>query len=581
MWLRVGLLGVGLFALPCAAQFTEQLTVVGSRLPSAPLRRVWVWQAEELDKLPLRHWSDLLRLVAGAGLARRGVFGIQADAALTGAPFEGLLVLVNGVPVNDPQTGHFHLDVPFPAGAIERVEVLAGAATTLFGSNAVGGVVAITTKQAAHWQGHLAMGSDSLSAASLAGPLGSHWGFFAERAEAAGFRADADFHLGRATLVGRGTLAGFRLSTVLSAGQQQFGAWTFYSSRFPHQRERTTVALATLRAERALGPGRSLEVLVGGRQHRDVYILDKTRPSWYRNRHRTRQAYAGMVLRGGGKDLSWALGVDGERQLLASSRLGNHARHRLGLFGELARSWDRWSVHLQGRQDWHPGQGRFSPGVNLTYGSASGWRWGLGLAAAFRLPSFTELYYQSPASVGNPKLQPEQSWTAEATVELPLAHGTWRLALFRRRARDLVDWVRSDTGIYHARNHARATTVGASADSQWTLSHGRLALSLAYLESRIAVDATRSAYALTHPRWEGSLFGDAAWGRLELAGSLTYRKPQGRGGFPLLELSWRWPRGSPLSLEVSVFNLFNRRYQEVPGVPQPGRLWLAALTWKP
>lgn len=84
MRLTARLLGVGLFALPCAAQFTEQLTVVGSRLPSAPLRRVWVWPAEELNNLPLRHWSDLLRLVAGAGLARRGVFGIQADASFLG-----------------------------------------------------------------------------------------------------------------------------------------------------------------------------------------------------------------------------------------------------------------------------------------------------------------------------------------------------------------------------------------------------------------------------------------------------------------------------------------------------------------
>ncbi|MGQ9494670.1 MAG: hypothetical protein ACUVRY_00165 [Thermoanaerobaculaceae bacterium] len=84
---------LGLILAPCAwALFQESVTVVASRLPAVPLRRVLVLEGSQLQNLPLRDWADVLRLVAGTGLARRGVFGIQADASLAGAPFEGVLV---------------------------------------------------------------------------------------------------------------------------------------------------------------------------------------------------------------------------------------------------------------------------------------------------------------------------------------------------------------------------------------------------------------------------------------------------------------------------------------------------------
>ncbi|MGQ9834394.1 MAG: TonB-dependent receptor [Thermoanaerobaculaceae bacterium] len=198
---------------------------------------------------------------------------------------------------------------------------------------------------------------------------------------------------------------------------------------------------------------------------------------------------------------------------------------------------------------------------------------------AFRLPSFTELYYDSPASVGNPALEPEKAWTGEVHLAFPWKGGAWQVGAFRRWARDLVDWVRSDTGVFVAQNYARAETTGAHLDVTWDQSCWRT--SVAYLKSDIAVDPSRSAYALTHPRWEASLAGALRFARGVLTPMLSYRKPQGRGGFVLTDLAGRWPLEGPLSLEISLFNLTNRRYQEVPGVEQPGRWWTLELLFRP
>lgn len=269
-------------------QFAEDVTVTGSRLPAVPVRRVVVLSQEEIAVLPVRSLEDLLRLVAGTGIARRGPFGVQADASLRGTTFEGVLVLVNGVRVNDPQTGHFHLEVPVPLESVEKIEVLTGPASALFGAGAAGGVIAITTKNPQQTAASFLAGSHSLSGFSLSVPWKENVGFSFSRQESAGFRPDADFMSNQASLTGSWSPKGWKGQWLLSAGSKQFGAWTFYSSRFPHQRERTTTGLFTADIERELSQTVKLQLHAGLRQHRDVYLLEKHRPSWYRNRHRTR-----------------------------------------------------------------------------------------------------------------------------------------------------------------------------------------------------------------------------------------------------------------------------------------------------
>ena len=120
---------------------------VGSRLsPQLPVltRSVQLFGREEIDALPVRTISGLLEWATSVEVQSRSP--AQSDLGIRGAGFEQVVVLVNGVRMSDPQTGHFDLDLAVPLDQVERVEILRGPASAVYGADAVGGVVNIVTR---------------------------------------------------------------------------------------------------------------------------------------------------------------------------------------------------------------------------------------------------------------------------------------------------------------------------------------------------------------------------------------------------------------------------------------------------
>ncbi|HEX4935598.1 MAG TPA: TonB-dependent receptor plug domain-containing protein, partial [Gemmatimonadaceae bacterium] len=104
---------------------------------------------EAIDRLPARTVTDLLEMAFGADVQRRSP--AQADLAIRGSSLGQVLVLVNGVRVSDLQTGHFDLDLAVPLDAVARIEILRGPGATLYGPDAIGGVVNVVTRQGEAW----------------------------------------------------------------------------------------------------------------------------------------------------------------------------------------------------------------------------------------------------------------------------------------------------------------------------------------------------------------------------------------------------------------------------------------------
>src|SRR4030095_12779667 len=98
------------------------------------------------DKLPVHSIDELLRYVPGVEVQQRGPAGSQSDIVLRGGTFQQVLVILDGIRLNDPTTGHFNSYIPIAATEIERIEVLKGASSAIYGSEAVGGVITIITK---------------------------------------------------------------------------------------------------------------------------------------------------------------------------------------------------------------------------------------------------------------------------------------------------------------------------------------------------------------------------------------------------------------------------------------------------
>jgi iron complex outermembrane receptor protein len=558
-----------------AHRFAGETEVVASRVaddPAATGRREVILSREEIAALPVQTLQEVLAVLPGLALSRRGARGAQGDLNLRGSTFEQVAVLVNGVRVNNPQTGHHHLDLFIPAAAIERVEVLYGPGSAVHGPDAFGGAINIVTgpPQA---QAFVRVGANHLTGGGLAGAAANGlWGAV-EREVHTGFRDDTEAWVNQLATGWSWHRDRASYSLTMTAGKRKLGAWSFYSTRFPNQREETAGELVTFKMEQPLG---RLDLAVALRldRHRDLFVLDRERPDWYRNRHQTRGLLADVVLTGITAGFSWAVGAELARDEIDSSNLGRHHQVRSAAFLELGRSWDRLSAGLQVRVDQDRRWGSVS-----TVAAGGSWQAGRHLSLrlhhgeSFRSPSFTDLYYTSPATMGNPELEPERGYTTEVGI----GGSCWSLTLFRRRADPVIDFVLGDDQVWYAENIGRTTTRGVEAELQLPRT-GRLAwqrLGVVFLDSDIDIDPQRSAYSLAHPRleaaWTGALLLAPRW---QAGWAWRWREPTDGGSWTTVDLQLERTIRQSFAASLTVSNLLDREISELHGVPLPGR-WLS------
>ena len=486
---------LGALALPAFAQESpepddpprvrREVSVVASRLDDAPPTAVVrVVSREEIDALPGAHTvPDVLRSVLGVDVRRRGPGGVQADVGIRGGDFNGTLVLVDGQPVNDPQSNHLSFDLDVPVAAIERIEVLAGPGSAIWGSNPVGGAVNIVTRggalgrAAVQLEGRYAHGTQSLDqggarlAVRVAEPVtvGVDWW----RAETSGFREDTEAATEILRLSSRWDTGKGPVTLGLGIAERRFGAYSFYGTAFPNQQESTRTRTATLGGSLDLG-GFTLTPSVFVRAHHDDFVLDRGNPAFYENLSDTVTSTARVSVSHAALGGSVAAGVEGGRDTIASSNLGEHARNRGAVFAEFARAWNAEAPGSGGfrvglRADSYEDYGsRFSPYAGVTVRVAPPLTLRASFGTSFRVPTFTELYYRDPQSAGNPGLEPETAWSIDAGVKLAAGPLGLDAGYFHRDATNLIDFVRTPGDpVFHARNVLSAVTDGIEISAAW------------------------------------------------------------------------------------------------------------------
>ena len=102
---------------------------------------------EEIKQSTATNVSELLQQVAGIDIRRRGAEGMQADLYIRGGSFDQTLLLIDGIKVEDPQTGHHTMNMTIPLEVIEKIEIIKGSASRIYGQNAFTGAVNIITKK--------------------------------------------------------------------------------------------------------------------------------------------------------------------------------------------------------------------------------------------------------------------------------------------------------------------------------------------------------------------------------------------------------------------------------------------------
>lgn len=549
-------------------------------------RTLAVITREQIASLPVSSIADVLRLLSSVDVRARGDRGVQTDFAIRGANFGQMLVLVDGVRLNDAQSGHHNGDIPVPLDAVERIEVLHGPGSSLFGADAFGGTVNVITRRRAEPSAVLKGGSFGF--ASARGEAGFERGALREIAavsidRSSGFIYDREFDTVIAhSRTSFGTQAGLSVSFLRKA----FGANNFYGGNAP-SREWTNQTLVA--ADRRFGDAAAWAFSVNGsyRTHGDRFVFNRERPELSDNRHRTHTILGSVTAsRRVGDNVSITAGIEGGQDWIRSSNLGDHAISRGSVYGEWRQEVAR-SVHVDAtlRIDRYSEFGAsWSPSIGAGWSPADALRLRASVGRAYRVPTFTERYYSDPANLARPEVGPEFAWAGEAGADVFVGSG-WLLqaTFFGRADRDVIDWLRPTIADrWRTFNIRDVTTVGAEMGVRKAFPGGGF-VQAHY--SALDVDAAGvtqlSKYVLDYaPRSFTAAALVLLPARLHVAPRLEYRRrarPSGTVDYVLLDarVGRRLSRG--LELFVDGTNIFDVAYEEIAGVRMPGAAMAVGL----
>lgn len=559
-------------------------------------RSISLVQNEEIKNSPAISTADLLHYVGGVDVRTRGANGIQSDIGIRGGTFEQTLILVNGIKLNDPQTGHHSMNLPINLQQIERIEVLKGPSARTFGQNAFAGAINLVTKEPEKSYATLGLqgGDFKLWGVNASGGLitgkNSHQVAFSYNASD-GYKHNTDYSLLNAFYEGSIGVGNGKLNLLAGFTDRAFGANGFYASpAYTEQYETVQTGLASISYELPIGTTR-LTTRAYYRQNNDEYIFIRDDPEYYKNNH------TGKTI---GLEANWVIpfensttgiGVDLNSVSLNSNNLGERERFVSTMFLEHHMEFfnDRLSitpgVQLNNYSDFG-----FNtlPGVDLGYHLNQSWTVYGNVGYTYRVPSYTDMYYSDPVNEGNPDLKPEYAWNYEVGIKNRRNNVfTTEVGLFIRDGKNMIDWVRaSDTDPWKPVNLLGLRMSGV--DMQSTISlhsflpalFDQLSIKYTYIDAQVSdYESLLSRYALENLKHQLRVGLQLKYGN-----NITHTITIGYYDRVNLEdymvcdtrLAFRVPK---FSVFVDVTNVFDETYQETNLVVMPGRWAKAGIAY--
>jgi vitamin B12 transporter len=648
--IRIGVLAVGfsLLVLPCAAQesrdtlqnrdsFSEkeldEVVVTAQRTPvvqSQLMRVVQVITRAEIEQAPAHDLASLLEATRGVDIRKRGSFGMQADVSLRGGTFDQTLILINGINITDPQTGHHNLNIPVDLQSIERIEVLQGAGARIFGPNAFNGAINIITNQPGNTNGYVSATAGEHGLGSLAAATGFSTGQLHHYVSGQGMKSDGfapntDFKTANIFYRGLVPFAGSEFDLQAGYNQKAFGANSFYTPRFPDQFEETRTAFASVQWKPAgtinLKPG------IYWRRHHDRFELFRHEaPAWYKNHnyHMTDVAGANINWMHTGRFGKSSAGIDYRMEHIFSNVLGNLLDEPLAVAGYedafFTRSYQRSGVSVMAEHSVYLGsfsasagvlswyntdlkEVSFFPGIDLGWQFNPQWRIFGSFSRTLRMPTFTDLFYSGPGNQGNPDLMPEEAISAETGVKGLIYGAQVDASFFYRWGTNMIDWVKAPGDEkWQSMNLTQVNIGGIEAGVNIPLhkiARGSFARSLSvhygYIRSDKSSGNLVSNYLLDHMRHK---FNMSFTHQITAAAGASWRVSwqQRAGSFMLYSNGvfadaqefypyWMadvklWYNLRQFQIFAEASNLLDAGGYGIANVPQPGRWMRAGVTWK-
>ncbi len=419
---------------------------------------------EEIEKSTATNVSDLLQQIAGLDIRRRGAEGMQADLYIRGGSFDQTLLLIDGIKVEDPQTGHHTMNMTLPLEVIERIEITKGSAGRIYGQNAFTGAVNIITKQ--NIENNLSVELTGGSFDQKRGSLtvqrkleNSDILFNYNRKESEGYRYNTDFKNDEFFIKSDFKIKDQNISAIGAFNERKFGANGFYASPAAidqyEETQASIVGLSTTYKKDEL----IIKPKLYWKRNQDMYVYLRQDPSVYRNLHISNKVGAEVNASTPNSLGNLGLGFDLSKVSLSSNNLGNRNRTMLNMFVEQQIKFQNEKIDLtpgvaisyfsdvSTRLNYQSNFFNnlfFYPGMDLGYRFNKNLKIYSNIGYTYRMPTYTDLFYSSPTTLGNENLKLEKALTKEFGLKHLKNNFNLNISLYRRDTSDIIDYVKND-----------------------------------------------------------------------------------------------------------------------------------------
>ena len=578
----------------------------------------------DIAQAPVQSINDLLKYAVGVDVRQRGPIGTQTDISIRGGTQDQVILLLNGINICDPQTGHNAMDLPIDLSEIVRIEVLEGPAGRIYGSSSLVGAINIVTRPAPATSADVAVEGGSYGYGKVSARANLRQGSWNNQVSAGYNRSDGysrskagtlntDFSGSKAFYQGQYADNDVRIRWHLGIADKGWGSSTFYASpkwQADDQYEHTTKLYSAIQAETYIGKLRLMPSIYWN-QNYDRYEGYRNHPEKMKYNYNRTDIY-GINL---SSYFDWAagrtaFGAEIRNEDLMSGNLGEplsepHAikgtnrDYTLGLNRTNISGYLEHNLLLEHltvsaglvavKNTWSNMNMTIYPGIDVSYRPDTHWTLHASYNTSLRMPSFTEMYYKLQGYAADPHLKPEEMQAFEAGAQYSQQTLTISATLWHHRGRNMIDWIMDtslgDEAVWQSVNHTKVNSLGFEVKAQLSILNSQFSASYSYIDQDKEQEPNIvSQYALEYLRHKfvaNALF--PLWKQLTLGLNFRWQDRVGQYTdfdgivqdylpYALVDarLSWQQKKWK-LYLEAN--NLFDKDYVDFGHVEEPGR-WL-------
>jgi iron complex outermembrane receptor protein len=606
----------------------DEVMVTASRI-EAPVAQtpkvVTIISRKQIEQSPAQSVQELLAYVANIDVLQRGSKGVQTDITIRGGSFDQTAVLLNGINLSNAQTGHYNYDFPINLSDIERIEIVSGSSALIYGSSAFSGGINIITKKDVAEKIFMQMEAGMHSQRNIEARGAMQTGIFSHSISAStkssdGYQHNTGYNMYNLLWQSRLNLKNkSKIDLLLGYNNKEYGANSFYTAAFPDQYEYTSTYMGTVKGE--FGTKLKFIPILYRTRHYDQFDLIKD-SVYGRNYHRGDTYGANLILRYTSGLGTTSIGSEIRQEDIISSKLGKKMTRQHGKYIAFD---DRTNISatlehtikyndlilsagiLMNHNSFLSGSYRFYPSVSASYRLIEPLTISSSWSKSSRMPTFTELYYNTETHSANENLIPEKSESLDLSLKYNRPFIQANLTGFLLWGHNLIDWIKETADSKAtSSNITKVNTQGIEANVRFKLSEicsysgNESYLSLGYThlwqdyesgiyisESKNKLNYLRDKFTaqLNHKIFDGLSAGWYFRYQKRLGAYTKYENNKNTGEivpypeFTTLDLKINYKYKSA-NFNLSFNNLYDTRYVDLGNIELPGFWFSAGMNYK-